>query len=142
MNRAKDPPQTERSQTGIQGLDDVLGGGFIPNRLYLLDGEPGAGKTTLALQYLMEGTRVGEKVLYITLSESKEELCAAARSHGWSLDGIEIVELVEDEPELNDEAHLTMYQPSEVQLGETTRAVLDAVERVKPQRVVFDSLSE
>jgi circadian clock protein KaiC len=92
--------QTEnhpRSATGIAGLDDILGGGFIPHRLYLIDGDPGAGKTTLSLQYLIEGQRVGEKGLYVTLSETREELLEVANSHGWSLDGIEIVELVASE---------------------------------------------
>ncbi len=134
--------QTKRSQTGIPGLDDVLGGGFTPKRLYLVDGDPGAGKTTLALQYLMEGARLGEKVLYITLSETKLELTAVAKSHGWSLEKIEFVELVADESELTDDSQLTMYHPSEVELGKTTKSVLEAVERIRPSRVVFDSLSE
>src|SRR5690349_17107901 len=89
------------SSTGITGLDDVLGEGLIPNRVYLIDGNPGSGKTTLALQYLMEGVRTGEKGLYITLSETKEELLAVAASHGWSLEGIEIVELIAYEKELS-----------------------------------------
>ncbi|MEO7805442.1 MAG: ATPase domain-containing protein, partial [Steroidobacteraceae bacterium] len=84
---------THRSKTGIAGLDEILHGGLIARRLYLIDGNPGAGKTTLALQYLLEGVKAGEKCLYVTLSESREELEAGARSHGWSLDGIEIVEL-------------------------------------------------
>ncbi|MCE9544205.1 MAG: circadian clock protein KaiC, partial [Planctomycetia bacterium] len=85
-------PHVERSITGIPGLDDILQGGLISHRLYLIDGDPGAGKTTLALQYLLEGARAGEKCLYITLSETKEELTAGAASHGWSLDGIDILE--------------------------------------------------
>ena len=131
-----------RSRTGIAGLDDILHGGFIPNRLYLLDGDPGAGKTTLSLQYLLAGVANREKVLYITLSETKRELISVAKSHGWSLDGIEIVELVVDETALHGDAQLTMYHASEVELGETMRAVLDAVKRVNPSRLVFDSLSE
>jgi circadian clock protein KaiC len=134
--------QFPRSATGIPGLDDILNGGFLPHRLYLIDGDPGAGKTTLSLQYLMEGQRRGEKGLYVTLSETREELFEVARSHGWSLDGLEIVELVASEKDLTSDTQLTMYHPSEVELSETTKAVLEAVQRVNPQRVVFDSLSE
>jgi circadian clock protein KaiC len=132
----------ERSRTGIPGLDDVLNGGLIPHRLYLVEGNPGAGKTTLALQYLLEGIKNGEKCLYITLSETKEELLAGAASHGWSLDGIEIIELIAEEKDLDGKTQVTMYHPSEVELNETTKKVLDAVVRVNPRRVVFDSLSE
>ena len=131
-----------RSGTGIAGLDEVLHGGFARNRLYLIDGDPGAGKTTLALQYLQEGIRAGERGLYVTLSETREELAAVAESHGWSLDGFEIIELVASEKELEGDSQLTMYHPSEVELTETTRAVLEAVQRINPSRVVFDSLSE
>src|SRR2546423_7397748 len=134
--------QTDRSRTGIAGLDDILNGGLIPHRLYLIEGDPGSGKTTLSLQYLLEGVRNGEKCLYITLSETKEELTAGAKSHGWSLDGIDIIELVADEKDLDGEEQVTMYHPSEVELTETTRKVLSAVERTNPTRVVFDSLSE
>lgn len=132
----------DRSSTGIPGLDDILGGGFTRDRLYLVDGDPGAGKTTLALQYLLEGARGGEKGLYVTLSETREELTAVARSHGWSLDPIEIVELVASEKDLISDSQLTMYHPSEVELNETTKAVLDAVRQSNPTRIVFDSLSE
>src|SRR3954452_11713966 len=93
-------PQT-RSATGIAGLDDVLAGGFIPHRLYLVHGDPGSGKTTLALQYLLEGQRRGEKGLYVTLSETREELTEVAASHGWNLDGLEIVELIANEKDLS-----------------------------------------
>jgi len=134
------PPR--RSETGVPGLDDVLHGGLIAGRLYLLDGNPGAGKTTLSLQYLREGVRAGERCLYITLSETADELAAGASSHGWLLDGIEIVELISEERDLYGDGTLTMYHPSEVELTETTRKVLDAVERLQPQRMVFDSLSE
>lgn len=132
----------ERSATGIPGLDDILGGGLLPFRLYLVDGDPGAGKTTLALQYLIEGQRRGEKCLYITLSETKEELLAGAGSHGWPLDGIEIVELVAQEGDLDADSQVTMYPAAETELHETTRRILDAVQQSNPQRVVFDSLSE
>ncbi len=134
--------RSERSNTGVPGLDDILNGGFIPHRLYLVDGDPGAGKTTLSLQFLLEGVRKGEKCLYITLSETREELTAGAHSHGWSLDGIEIIELMAQEKDLDPDTQVTMYHPSEIELSETTKLVLDAVERVNPTRVVFDSLSE
>ncbi|HVX10037.1 MAG TPA: ATPase domain-containing protein [Pirellulales bacterium] len=132
----------ERSKTGIAGLDDVLCGGLLPNRLYLVDGNPGSGKTTLSLQYLMEGVSRGEKVLYITLSETKEELLAGAASHGWSLDGIEIVELIDSQNGLDGDGQVTMYPTAEVELHETTRRILAAVEKTNPSRVIFDSLSE
>lgn len=131
-----------RAATGIAGLDDVLHEGFIPHRMYLVEGNPGSGKTTLALQFLFEGVKTGEKCLYITLSETKDELQAGAESHGWSLDGIEIVELIAEESDLEAEAQLTMYQASELELAETTKRVLAAVERIQPSRLVFDSLSE
>jgi circadian clock protein KaiC len=142
MTTAESAVKTNRSATGIYGLDHVLGGGLIPHRLYLVEGDPGAGKTTLSLQYLMEGRRAGEKCLYITLSETREELIAGAQSHGWSLDGIEIVELAAPDSDLSGENLVTMYSPSEVELSETTRQVLHAVERVNPSRLVFDSLAE
>ena len=136
------PTRTERSSTGIAGLDEVLHGGLIPGRFYLVDGNPGAGKTTLALQFLLEGVRAGEPCLYITLSETRDELIAGARSHGWSLDGVEILELIADDREFAGGDELTMYHPSEVELTETTRRVLSVVERMNPRRMVFDSLSE
>ena len=132
----------DRSKTGIAGLDHIIGSGLIPGRLYLIDGNPGAGKTTLALQFLLEGVRSGERCLYVTLSETREELASDARSHGWSLDGIEVLELIADADELSAEGDLTMLNPSEVELTETTQKVLKAVERVKPSRMVVDSLSD
>ncbi|WP_043458665.1 ATPase domain-containing protein [Azohydromonas australica] len=131
-----------RAVTGVLGLDDVLHGGLIAHRLYLIDGNPGAGKTTLALQFLREGVRAGERCLYITLSETRDELLAGAASHGLDLNGVEIEELMGREGELDGDAELTMYHPSEVELTETTRQVLQAVQRVNPSRMVFDSLSE
>ncbi len=131
-----------RSPTEVAGLDEVLHGGFIAGRLYLVDGNPGAGKTTLALEYLINGARAGESCLYVTLSETRSELVANAASHGWSLDGIEILELLADELQVDGESDLTMYQPSEVELNATTRKALEAVERLKPRRMVLDSLSE
>jgi circadian clock protein KaiC len=131
-----------RAATGIPGLDHILGGGWPRNRLFLVEGDPGTGKTTLALQFLLEGTRQGEPGLYITLSETAEELRAVAASHGWSLDGLALHELAVPEDSLDPDAQYTLFHPSEVELGETTKLVLAEVERVQPQRVVFDSLSE
>jgi circadian clock protein KaiC len=128
--------------TGVHGLDDVLGGGFTPNRLYLVEGSPGSGKTTLALNCLLEGRRLGEKVLYVTLSETKAELAAVATSHGWSLGGVEVLELVAPESELEPDNQNAMFQPSEIELGVTTKAILAGVEHAKPRRIVIDSLSE
>ncbi|MFO0809324.1 MAG: ATPase domain-containing protein [Gemmataceae bacterium] len=128
--------------TGIEGLDDVLGGGFTPHRLYLLEGVPGSGKTTLAIQFLLEGVRRGEPVLYVTLSETEEELRSVAASHGWSLDNISVRELVPSEDSLRPDEQYTMFHPSEVELSETTKTILADVERFKPTRAVFDSLSE
>jgi circadian clock protein KaiC len=137
-----DPSAGALSATGIAGLDQILGGGLPPNRLYLIEGDPGAGKTTLALRYLLEGAKHGEAGLYVTLSETKEEIDAVAESHGWTLDPIHVVELVASEDTLTPDSQYTMYHPSETELGETTKRVLEEVERVKPRRVVFDSLSE
>jgi circadian clock protein KaiC len=133
---------TQRAKTGIAGLDEILRGGLITQRLYLVDGNPGAGKTTLALQFLLEGIRAGEKCLYVTLSETRRELEAGAQSHGWSLEGIEIIELIADEKELESDEQLTMLPPSEVELNETTRGIIDAIKRGAPRRMVLDSLSE
>jgi circadian clock protein KaiC len=130
------------ASTGIQGLDDIMAGGFSRNRLYLIEGIPGSGKTTLAMQFLMAGARRGEPVLYVTLSETANELRTVADSHGWSLDGITIRELMPSEDSLRPDDQYTMFHPSEIELSETTKAVLADVERVKPVRVVFDSLSE
>ena len=131
-----------RARLGIPGLDEILHGGLIPSHLYLIDGNPGAGKTTLALHFLREGVSAGERCLYVTLSETAQELKAGAASHGWSLDGIELVELIADESEFDGDNQLTMFHPSEIDLTETTRKVLEAIERVNPKRLVFDSLSE
>jgi circadian clock protein KaiC len=132
----------ERHTTGIDGLDHVLRGGLIPNRLYLIEGVPGSGKTTLALQFLLEGVARGERTLYVTLSESAEELHAVAASHRWSLEAMSIRELSPSDETLRPDDQYTMFHPSEVELGETTRAILEEVERIQPTRIVFDSLSE
>ena len=134
-------PNQERASTGIEGLDDILGGGLPTRHLYLVEGTPGSGKTTLGLQFLRRGAEDGEKGLYITLSETAAELRTVAASHGWSLKGVEVFELVTEEG-LSPESQQSILHPSEVELGETTRGVMAAVERLKPKRVVFDSLSE
>ena len=128
--------------SGTPGLDDVMRGGFTPYGLYLIEGDPGSGKTTLALQFMMEGVRRGEHCMYVTLSEDERELRAAAASHGWSLDGIDIFEILPSEDSLTHDSRYTMYHPSEVELAETTKAVLAESARIKPQRLVLDSLSE
>src|SRR3569623_3785377 len=110
--------------TGIQGLDDILRGGLRPNRLYLIEGVPGSGKTTLALQFLHEGVRLGESVLYITLSETREELEEVAKSHGWTLDGLNIRALMPSESSLHPEEQYTMFHPADVELSETTKTFL------------------
>ena len=127
---------------GVPGLDDVLIGGLPANRVYLLEGDPGAGKTTLALQFLMDGRASGEVGLYVTLSETAEELHTVAASHGWSLEGIRVTELATAEASLSADAENTMFYPSEVELAQTTDVVLREVEATRPSRVVFDSLSE
>jgi circadian clock protein KaiC len=138
----RDGQEFPRAAVGIEGLDSILGGGLPVNRMYLVEGEPGAGKTTLALQFLLEGARQGEPGVYATLSETEEELRDVARSHGWSLDGITLCELQTAEESLKADSQYTFFHPSEVELSETTRSVLETVERVQPRRVVFDSLSE
>ena len=128
--------------TGISGLDNILAGGFRRNRLYLIEGVPGSGKTTLGMQFLLAGAAAGETVLYVSLSETEDELRAVAASHDWTLDGITLRELAPSEAELEPDAHSTMFHPSEIELAATTARVLADVERLKPSRVVFDSLSE
>jgi circadian clock protein KaiC len=128
--------------TGVPGLDDILAGGYAANRAHLVEGRPGSGKTTLGLQFLLDGASRGETCLYITLSESKRELLSVAGRHGWSLDGIEIFELVPPELSLDPKQQQSLVYSSELELGETVRMALAEIERVKPARVVFDSLSE
>ncbi|HEX6095740.1 MAG TPA: ATPase domain-containing protein [Thermoanaerobaculia bacterium] len=131
----------EVAPTGIRGLDDVLGGGLPKHRIYLIMGDPGVGKTTLGLHFLREGLARGEKVLYIGLSETRDEIEDVARSHGWSLDGIDIFEY-SAASRLDDDDETTLFHPSEIELGEATRTMIREVERVQPQRVVIDSLAE
>lgn len=130
------------AETGVKGLDEVLGGGLLQHRLYLLEGDPGSGKTTIALQFLLAGVRRGERCMFVALSETEEELHATAASHGWSLDGIDILSISPTESNLTSDSRYTMYHPSEVELTETTKAVLAEAERIKPSRLVFDSLAE
>lgn len=127
--------------SGVSGLDHVLNGGLTTERLYLIEGTPGTGKTTLGLQFLLEGAANDEKVLYITLSETVSELTAVAESHGWDLGPVSLFELVPESGFL-EESEQTMFHPSEVELGETVHGVMDRVRKLAPQRVVLDSLSE
>ena len=135
--------RTEKAATGVAGLDDILGGGLSRRHLFLIEGEPGAGKTTVALQFLREGARQGERTLYITLSETAAELRASAVSHGWDLDpSIEIFELAPPESILDAAQQQSLIYAADLELGETTQKLFDAVERSAPDRVVLDSLSE
>jgi len=131
-----------RVSTGIAGLDSILAGGLPEDHLYLLEGDPGSGKTTMALQFLLDAHRRGEPVLYVTLSESMRELRTIARSHGWTLDGIEILEVIPPPESLLPEDQYTVYHPGDVELGNTLKRILDRVDALKPTRAVFDSLSE
>jgi len=128
--------------TVIRGLDDVLRGGFPAGHLFLVEGEPGSGKTTLGLQFLMEGARRGEPVLYVTLSESEREIQKVARSHNWSLDQVTIYEFTPTEDSLRPEDQYSAFHPSDVEFQDTTQSILNKVEEVQPRRVVLDSLSE
>jgi circadian clock protein KaiC len=129
-----------RVSTGIQGLDQILGGGLPAQRLYLVQGSPGSGKTTLTLQFLLEGVRQGEPCLYVSLSETPEEVRGVADAHGWSLEGLSIYQAGADDATLGGEN--TLFEPSEVELGERMRGILGEVERIQPTRVVLDSCSE
>lgn len=135
------PGMRDILSTGIAGLDEILRGGLTRGRIYLLEGTPGTGKTTVGLQFLLDGAARGEKGLYVTLSESIDELQSAATSHGWSLDGIELHELV-NEMGLDPDSEQSVLHPSEVELGETVREVIERIDELCPARVVFDSLSE
>lgn len=143
VKRANDEagPEIPRARMGVPGLDGILGGGLPTNHLYLVDGEPGTGKTTLALQFLIEGAKNGERGLYVTLSESASELRSVAEAHGWSLDGIDIYELSKESARDIEEGY-TIFHPAEVELQQTVDEVLKAVEEHNPTRIAFDSLSE
>jgi circadian clock protein KaiC len=139
----RNPRDVDTAATGIWGLDDVLAGGFSRASIFLLEGEPGSGKTTMALQFLLTGAAAGEKGLYITLSETEKELRAGAKSHGWQLgDNIKVCELIPAESLLAGGQHQTLLYASDLELGETTQQIFAAVEREKPSRLVIDSLSE
>jgi len=133
---------TDASSSGIAGLDDILRGGFPRNCLYLISGTPGTGKTTLAMQFLLAGLARGEKCMYVSLSETRAEMSQVAQSHGWELDALEILELVPSEGSLSPDTQLTVFNPSEFELAETTQALIAAVEEHQPRRLVIDSLSE
>lgn len=132
-----------RASTGVDGLDHIIGGGLARNRLHLLEGSPGTGKTTIALQFLMAGAAAGETGIYVSLAETEHELREGARSHGWTLDAaIEVFELVPPESVLDPSQHQSLLYSSDLELGETIQRIFEAIERLKPQRVVIDSLSE
>ena len=133
---------SRKAELGVKGLDDITAGGLARGRLYLLEGSPGTGKTTIATQFLMAGAAAGESALYITLSETEDELRASAASHGWSLDGIDLFELVPPESLLDEDQQQSLLYSSDLELGETTRRIFESFEKVKPVRVVLDSLSE
>src|SRR3954471_1443612 len=132
----------KRCASGIEGLDDILNGGLPSDCFYLIQGDPGSGKTTLALQFLLEGVRRGESVFYVTLSETREELLKVTRSHGWSLEKIPLMELSAIESLLRPEAQTTVFHPAEMELKKLAQVILEEARKAQPARVVFDSLSE
>jgi circadian clock protein KaiC len=134
--------QSDKASLGVPGLDDVTGGGLARGRLYLLEGSPGTGKTTIATQFLRAGAAAGERTLYVTLSETQDELRAGAASHGWDLEGIDVFELVPPEALLDEDQQQSLLYSSDLELGETTKRIFEAFEAIDPDRVVLDSLSE
>jgi len=135
--------QEEKAKTGVPGLDDILAGGLSVGHVFLLEGNPGTGKTTIALRFLLEGAKRGEACLYVTLSETERELRAGAKSHGWDIDGnVKIFELVPSESLLDADQQQSLLYSSDLELGETTKAIFQAFEKLQPKRVVLDSLSE
>jgi circadian clock protein KaiC len=135
-------PEITRCSSGCSGLDDVLGGGLPVGHVYLVEGEPGTGKTTMALQFVAEGLKAGEKVLYVTLSESRNELMAVARQHGLNVDGLTILEVRPSEQDLKPEGQYTVFHPAEVELNDRVQTIMAEVDRQKPTRLVIDALSE
>ena len=133
---------TGDAKTGIEGLDDVLGGGLERARTFLLEGSPGTGKTTVALQFLITGAAAGERCLYVSLSETEDELRATASAHGWDLSGVQLYELIPPENLLDEDQQQSLLYSSDLELGETTKRIFEAFQRVRPDRVVLDSLSE
>jgi circadian clock protein KaiC len=142
MSENHDEPDLARVSTGNEGLDNILGGGLDPNRIYLYEGRPGSGKTTLALQFLLQGARKGERTLYVALSETRDELILVAKRHGWTLANVDIFELVPAEALLDPDKEITVLHPADFELTETLNNVFAKVEATRPTRVVFDSLSE
>ena len=136
------PRNTEPIPTGVPGLDVILKGGLTAHRLYLLKGEPGVGKTTLALQFLLEGVKRKEGSLYITLSETRAEIEDVAQSHGWSMKDIGVLELSALETQLAEATRNTVFHSSELELNQTTHLLLEKIEAYRPVRLVIDSLSE
>jgi circadian clock protein KaiC len=131
-----------RCNSGISGLDHILGGGFPEGALYLIQGNPGLGKTTLAMQFLLAGVRKRESCLYVTFSETRDELFTVAHSHGWALDGIDILDLSNFAQQLTAEAENTLFDPGDIELYDITKTLFAETERVKPRRAAFDSMSE
>lgn len=143
MSSDQETDTLRRCETGVRGLDDILGGGLLCAHTFLLEGKPGTGKTTIALDFLQAGARAGERSLYITLSETEGELRAGAKSHGWTLpEEIAVFELVPPESLLDADQQQSLLYSSDLELGETTRMIFDEIDRVKPDRIVLDSLSE
>src|SRR3954447_1118803 len=135
-------PTNLRCSSGCAGLDEVLGGGLPSGHFYLVEGEPGTGKTTLALQFMADGINNGERVLYITLSESRDELLAVAQSHGLNIDDSAVLEVRPSELDLTPEGQYTVFHPAEVELNDRVQAIMAEVDRRKPTRLVIDALSE
>jgi len=142
MTRPLTPTSAPRIKTGVPGLDDILGGGLPQSRMYLIQGDPGVGKTTLSLQFLLEGARQGETVMYITLSETRDEIEAVAASHGWSLEGVKILDLSVIQESVQNETENTFFRPAHVELNRVTSTLTKAVIDTDPHRLVVDSLSE